>query len=232
MGAQSGPVAEAEPDELSPQIPVLLEVLRAIGIPLAGADGCEADDVIGTLSTREATDPVEVVSGDRDLFQLVRVTPTPVTVRYIGAGMSKVQIMDVAALRDRYGVDGPGYAAMATLRGDPSDGLPGVTGIGEKTAADLIGRFASIEGVLAAAADPASAVSSAVRRKIAAAADYLPVAVRVVAVRTDADVQLEPEVGRAELPREPADPAALAALVAEHGIGGSVDRLLQALAER
>jgi len=232
VGAQPGESAESEPDDLSPQIPVLLDVLRAIGIALAGADGCEADDVIGTLAVAERTDPVEVVSGDRDLFQLVQSGPPPVTVRYIGAGMSKVAVMDVESLRGRYGVDGPGYAAMATLRGDPSDGLPGVAGIGEKTAADLIGRFGGIEALVDAAADPASALTPAVRKRLRQAADYLPAAVRVVAVRTDADLDLLPAGGTGELPREPVDPEALAELVAAHGIGGSVQRLLAALADR
>jgi 5'-3' exonuclease len=232
VGAEPGAEAEAEPDELSPQVPVLLEVLRAIGIRLAGADGCEADDVIGTLAARESAEPVEVVSGDRDLFQVVRAAPAPVTVRYIGAGMSKVVVMGVETLRERYGVDGPGYAAMATLRGDPSDGLPGVAGIGEKTAADLIGRFGSIAALVTAAEDPAAAITPAVRRRLAAATDYLPAATRVVAVRTDADVHLDPATGTGALPRDPVDPDTLADLVAAHGIGGSVQRLLGALADR
>lgn len=229
VGADPGTIAESVPDELTPQIPVLLNVLRAIGIPLAGAHGCEADDVIGTLAARESVDPVEVVSGDRDLFQLVRTEPVPVTVRYIGAGMSKVQLMNEAALRDKYGVDGPGYAAMATLRGDPSDGLPGVAGVGEKTAGDLIGRYGSVAGLLAAAGDPASVIAPGVRRKLAAAADYLPAAVRVVAVRTDADLGRWPAGGGDQLPVEPVDADALDALVRQHGLGGSVDRLLSAL---
>ncbi len=231
VGADEGDLAEAVPDELSPQVPVLLDVLRAIGIPLAGGHGCEADDVIGTLVARESTDPVEVVSGDRDLFQLVRTSPTPVTVRYIGAGMSKVQLMDDAALRDRYGVDGAGYAAMATLRGDPSDGLPGVAGVGEKTAADLIGRFGSVAALLEAAGDPTSDLTPGVRRKLTAAADYLPAAVQVVAVRMDADLRTEPADGDV-LPREPVDPDGLDALTRRHGLGGSVDRLVAALAQR
>jgi 5'-3' exonuclease len=231
VGAEPGPLAEAVPDDLSPQVPVLLDVLRAIGITLAGAEGCEADDVIGTLAARESREPVEVVSGDRDLFQLVRAEPVPVTVRYIGAGMNRAEVIDDDALRSRYGVDGAGYAAMATLRGDPSDGLPGVAGIGEKTAADLIGRFGSLEALLAAAEDPGAGLSAGVRRKLAAATDYLPAAWRVVRVSTDAELHVEP-AGDAELPREPADPQGLEALVEEHGLGGSSDRLLAALADR
>ena len=188
--------------------------------------------MIGTLAARESRDAVEVVSGDRDLFQVVRRAPTPVTVRYIGAGMSKVQLMDVAVLRERYGVDGPGYAAVATLRGDPSDGLPGVAGIGEKTAADLVGRFGSLAALLAAADDPAATLSPGVRRKLAVAAEYLPGAERVVLVRTDAPVLRDPASGGDDLPSAPRDPDRLGRLVDEHGLGGSADRLLAALADR
>jgi 5'-3' exonuclease len=219
---------EVAPDELSPQVPVLLEVLAAIGIPLAGAPECEADDVIGTLATRERVDPVEVVTGDRDLFQLVRAQPTPVVVRYIGGGMSRVDLVDVPRLRAKYGVDGPGYAAMATLRGDPSDGLPGVKGIGEKTAVDLINRFGSIEALLREEDHPAGGLSATLQARLHGAADYLRAAVQVVAVATDAAVSVDPAEDD-RLPRTPAHPATLAALVREHGIGGPVERLLDVL---
>lgn len=227
-GAGGAPVAEALPDGLSEQVPVLLEVLRAIGIATAGAPQAEADDVIGTLVAAERTDRVEVVSGDRDLFQLIRVDPTPVTVRYIGAGMSKVEVIGDEQLRARYGVDGRGYAAMATLRGDPSDGLPGVPGIGDKTAATLITRFGSIPALLAAVQDPASDLSVAHRRRLSEATDYLAVAPAVVQVADDAVVTVNPS-GPGTLPRAPTDPAALASLVAGHSIGSAVQRLLAAI---
>lgn len=231
-GSASGPpVAEALPDGLSEQVPVLLDVLRAIGIAIAGAPQAEADDVIGTLVAGEGTDPVEVVSGDRDLFQVIRTVPTPVTVRYIGAGMARAEVIDDGALRARYGVDGRGYAAMATLRGDASDGLPGVRGIGEKTAAALISAHHSIEGLLAALADPAAALSPSNRTRLAAARDYLTAAPAVVLVRTDADVCVEP-AGDGTLPRTPVAGAALEVLIAEHGIGASVQRMLDAIAGR
>ena len=219
---------EVAPDELSPQVPVLLEVLSAIGIALAGAPECEADDVIGTLATGERVDPVEVVTGDRDLFQLVRTAPTPVVVRYVGAGMSRVELIDEERLRAKYGVDGPGYAAMATLRGDPSDGLPGVKGIGEKTAVDLIDRFGSIEALLREVDHPAGGLSATLRSRLHDASDYLRAAVRVIATATDAAVAVDP-AGDGRLPSAPADPDALAALVRAHGIGGPVDRLLNVL---
>ncbi len=230
VGAVAGDFTEAEPDALSPQVPVLLDVLRAIGIPLAGAAGCEADDVIATVAAAERQDPVEIVSGDRDLFQVVRDTPTPVTVRYIGAGMRKADVIDAEALRNRYGVDGGGYAALATLRGDPSDGLPGVPGIGEKTAAELVGRFGSVETLIAAAQDPTSSLTPAVRRRLSGAAEYLVAAIRVVRVRTDAAIRVVPANGATALPREPADPERLRRLVDAHGLDRSVQRLLAALA--
>jgi 5'-3' exonuclease len=231
-GLDAGAVGEVDvevaPDELSPQVPVLLDVLAAIGIPLAGAPECEADDVIGTLATRERVDPVEVVTGDRDLFQLVRTEPTPVVVRYVGGGMSRVELVDVPRLLTKYGVDGPGYAAMATLRGDPSDGLPGVKGIGEKTAVDLINRFGSIDALLREEDHPAGGLSATLRARLHDAADYLRAAVRVVAVATDAAVSIDP-AGDDRIPTTPAHPDVLASLVRDHGIGGPVERLLEVL---
>jgi 5'-3' exonuclease len=219
---------EISPDELGPQVPILLDVLAAIGICLAGAPECEADDVIGTLATRERVDPVEIVTGDRDLFQLIREAPTPVVVRYVGGGMNRVEVIDDARLVARYGVPASGYAAMATLRGDPSDGLPGVKGIGEKTAVDLINRFGSIEALLRQEDHPAGNLSATLRARLHDAADYLRAAVRVVAVVTDADVNLDPP-GDGRLPGDPVDPGALASLIREHGIGGPVSRLLEVL---
>jgi 5'-3' exonuclease len=128
------PDVEQIPDTLSPQIPLILELLAAAGLATAGAGGYEADDVIGALAAAEHRDPVEVVSGDRDLFQLVRTKPTPVRVIYIGRGLAKAEVVGPAQLATRYGLPeshaGPAYADLAALRGDPSDGLPGLPGIG------------------------------------------------------------------------------------------------------
>lgn len=231
----SGPGAddvEAVPDELAEQVPVILDVLAAVGIAVAGAAGCEADDVIGTLVETQSSTPIEIVSGDRDLFQLIRSTPAPVTVRYIGAGMARATVTDEPALADRYGVDGPGYAAMATLRGDPSDGLPGVPGIGEKTAARLVAEYGSVDALIDAAANRTSTLSPTVRRRISDATDYLRAAVQVVAVRRDAAIDARMPTGSFRLPREPHDPGRLASLVRDHGIGTAADRLLAALAAR
>ena len=137
---------------------MIMEILDAFGIATAGAPDCEADDVLGTLAGRERKDPVVVVSGDRDLLQLVRDEPVPVRVLYIGRGLAKATKWGPAEVADTYGVPldraGPAYAELALLRGDPSDGLPGVPGVGEKTAATLLAQHGSLEGILAAAARP------------------------------------------------------------------------------
>lgn len=225
-----GPSADIEvvPDELSPQVPILLDTLAAIGIAVAGAPGYEADDVIGTLAHAESADPVEVVTGDRDLFQVARDEPPVVTVRYVGAGMSKAKVYSAADVASRFGIPADSYADFAALRGDPSDGLPGVPGVGDKTAATLIGRFGSIEGLIEALDARSTGLAPGVRTKLANARDYLLVAPKVVRVALDAPVTVEP-AGDGRLPSEPVDPQALSDLVRAHGIGGPVNRLVQAL---
>ncbi|MGQ0719674.1 MAG: 5'-3' exonuclease [Pseudonocardiales bacterium] len=236
VAQETGPgVTDVEevPDTLNPQVPLILELLAAAGLATAGAQGYEADDVIGALAAAQRRDPVEVVSGDRDLFQVVRTEPTPVRVVYIGRGLAKAEVIGPAELASRYGLPetgaGPAYADLAALRGDPSDGLPGVPGIGEKTAATLISRFGSVEGLLAALDDPQSAIAPGLRVKLRVARDYLEVAPTVVRVATDAPVRQDRDD---TLPSAPADPAALASLQREWGLGTAVDRLVAALQGR
>ena len=140
--------SEQVPDALTTQIPVILEVLAAAGVATAEAAGYEADDVIGTLAAR-AGGPVEVVTGDRDLFQLVD-DAREMTILYTAKGVGRAEVIDEAAVTARYQIPGRAYAAFAALRGDPSDGLPGVPGVGEKTAAALVRVFGSVPGMLAA----------------------------------------------------------------------------------
>ncbi|WP_284248730.1 5'-3' exonuclease [Litorihabitans aurantiacus] len=232
--------AEEVPDALVPQVGVIAEVLAAVGIARVGAPGCEADDVIGTLATRAVADPpagvdaVEIVTGDRDLFQLVDEPATsasgvPVRVLYTGRGMRNLETVDTARLVEKYGVaDGEGYAAMAALRGDPSDGLPGVAGVGEKTAAGLLGTYGSLGGVVAAAQDTAERrMSPSVRGKILAALDYLAVAPTVVRVLRDAELPAHESL----LPPRPRDPETLEQLAERWGLTSSVERLVAALAK-
>ncbi|SEL68855.1 5'-3' exonuclease [Blastococcus sp. DSM 46786] len=217
---------EETPDELVPQVPVLVEVLAAAGIARVGAPGYEADDVIGTLATR-ARGPVDVVTGDRDLFQLVD-DARGVRVLYTARGISDLEYVDEAAVAAKYGIPGRAYADFAVLRGDPSDGLPGVAGVGAKTAAALIGGFGDLAGIRAAVARtvvPAPPLTAAVLKKLHAAADYLDAAPVVVAVARDVDL---PAV-EGTLPRSPADPGALAALAERHGLQSSLGRLGAAL---
>ncbi|WBB64742.1 5'-3' exonuclease [Streptomyces sp. WMMC500] len=214
---------EVVPDTLSPQVPVIEEVLDALGIARVGVAPYEADDVIGTL-TAHATGPVDIITGDRDLFQLID-DARGVRVVYPVKGVGNATVMDGAALREKYGVDGPGYADLALLRGDPSDGLPGVPGIGEKTAAKLLDAYGDLAGIMAAVDDPASRLTPAQRRRLAEARPYVEVAPTVV--RVAADVPLP--AYDPELPRAPRDPERLAALAKRWGLGGSLERLLTTL---
>ena len=225
-------VPEEVPDTLAPQVPILLEVLAAAGIATGGAVGYEADDVIGTLAATETADPVLAVSGDRDLMQIVSDAEPYVRLLYVGRGLAKAELMGPAEVAAKYGVPiaraGAAYAEMAMLRGDPSDGLPGVPGIGAKTAATLVGRFDTWADLRAAVSVRDDArLAAPVRAKLAAAEPYLSVVEPVVRVAVDADVHLDrPDT----LPAEPADPERLAALVEHWGIGGSVERLRAAMA--
>jgi len=226
------PDVEEVPDELTPQVEMIMQLLDAFGIATAGAPGFEADDVLGTLATREQHDPVVVVSGDRDLLQLVRDEPAPaVRVLYIGRGLAKATKFGPQEVAEQYGVPidraGPAYAELALLRGDPSDGLPGVAGIGEKTAATLLARHGSLEGIQQAAQDPKSSLSKAHRAKLLAAADYMAAAEPVVRVATDAPVKLS--VATDDLPLAANDPARVADLAAAYGVSSSISRLQSAL---
>ncbi|BDH54319.1 5'-3' exonuclease [Streptomyces albus] len=218
-----GPDVEETPDTLSPQVPVIEAVLDALGIARAEAAGYEADDVIGTLATA-AEGPVDIVTGDRDLYQLVD-DARGVRVLYPLKGVGTLQLTDEELLREKYGVDGAGYAELALLRGDPSDGLPGVPGVGEKTAAKLLAAYGDVAGIVAAAEDPRSKVTPAQRKRLLEARPYLAVAPKVVRVATD--IELAPF--DPALPSTPRDPEALAALAERWNLGGSLERLLAVL---
>jgi len=217
------PDIEEVPDPLEAQIPVIIETLNAIGLAIVGADGYEADDVIGTLATNAGM-PVDIVTGDRDLFQLVD-DAAEVRVLYTARGVGKHERLTDEVVVSKYSVLPGQYADFATMRGDSSDGLPGVAGIGEKTAASLLLRYGDLRGIIDAAENPDSDMAPGPRKKIREAEAYLKVAPTVVAVARDIDL------GRLDLtcPTTPADPAALAVLAERWGLTSSVDRVLTAL---
>lgn len=221
--AGDAPDVEEVPDPLGAQVPIILDVLEAFGIAVVGAPEMEADDVIGTLAT-DAGMPVDIVTGDRDLFQLVE-DDTQVRVLYTARGVGRHERVDNAWVRAKYGIEAKQYADFATMRGDSSDGLPGVAGVGDKTAATLLNRFPDIAAIRAAADDPDADLGPGPRGKIKAASDYLAVAPTVVAVRRDLDLG-EPDLA---LPRTPADPDRLVTLDQQWGLSSSAVRLVEAL---
>jgi 5'-3' exonuclease len=220
----AGPDVEETPDPLVVQIPLIREVLGILGIPIVGAPMHEADDVIGSLAT-QASIPVDVVTGDRDLFQLVD-DASGVRVIYTARGMSKLEVLTDASVVGRYGVLPEQYADFAALRGDASDGLPGVKGIGEKTAASLLRDFADLDGIRAAAADPAASLSATMRARISDAAAYLDVAPKVVEVVRDLGF---PSFDAAIRPLDDDARSAFDRFAETWNLGGAAPRVLAAL---
>lgn len=221
-------LAEDTPDELAPQVPVIVDVLSALGLCRVGSPGYEADDVIGTLTARALGQArVDVVTGDRDLFQLADDAQSVRILYTARGGVRDPDVVDESWLRAKYDISGGrAYADMAVLRGDTSDGLPGVAGIGEKTAAMLINRYGSLAGVRQALADGDPEIKGARRAKLEAASDYLDVAPRVVDVALDAPLPDDLDTG---LPREVADPAALTELAERYDLDTPVARVVSAL---
>src|ERR1700704_3766275 len=201
----------AMPAELQPQEPIIWAVLNAIGVEVMGAAGFEAEDVIASLLPK-ISGKVEIVTGDRDLFSLVR--DPDITVLYTQRGIGNLLVVDEAEVERRYGIPGRSYGDYAVLRGDPSDGLPGVPGVGEKTAAQLVRRFKDLDGIVASG-------------KLGEAANaYIQRARRVGGPVTVAPVPTP----KATRPTKATDPAALAKLNETYGIGSVTERLLRALA--
>lgn len=221
---------EEVPDGLRAQIPLIREVLARAGIAVVGAADHEADDVIGSYATG-ARHPVDIVTGDRDLFQLVD-DAQDVRVISTTKGMKNLEVLTDAVVVAKYRVLPEQYADFATLRGDTSDGLPGVAGIGEKTAAGLLAEHGSLDALRAAAEDPTGSVSASVRVKLEAAAPYLDVAPTVVRVVRDLELPTPEEAGALLRPVRGEERAALEQLASEWNLGGSVGRLITALDTR
>jgi 5'-3' exonuclease len=215
--------SEETPPALAAQVPLIEQVLQAAGLAVAGQPGFEADDVIATLAAR-SEDPVDVVTGDRDLFQLVD-DARGIRVIYTQRGLLNMDVIDEAAVSAKYDIPGRAYADFAALRGDPSDGLPGVPGVGEKTAAALIRTFGSIDAITTALDAGHGGFPRGSREKLERARDYLDIALSVVRVVDDAP--LPPVDGK--LPAALADAARLEELGERWGLGSSLTRFVAAV---
>lgn len=215
--------AEEEPDLLAPQIPILMDVLDAFGIAIVGADDYEADDVMASYAEREKG-PIRIVTGDRDMFQLVD-DKKDVKVVYLAKGISQHDLVDISWVSKRYGIPGDRYSLFAIFRGDPSDGLPGVKGIGEKGAALIANHFATVDEVVAAAESEDRALTPNLIKKIIAGKDYLRIAPTLVLCARDVSL---PVVDLA-LPQKPSDLSHIYQLQKDYGLGASIDRMIAAL---
>lgn len=214
---------EEEPDTLTPQIPILLDLLDLFSIQVVGVDDYEADDVMATYAEVEKG-PIRIVTGDRDLFQMVD-DARDIKVVYLAKGVSQHDLVDVKYVADKYQIPGERYALFAMFRGDPSDGLPGVRGIGEKGAALIANSFASVEEALAGAHAAHESLPPALAKKIIAGSDYLAVAPTVVQVARNVAL---PHVDLS-LPKAPPDLSSIYQFKERYGLGASVDRLISAL---
>ncbi|MGH3545567.1 MAG: 5'-3' exonuclease [Mycobacteriales bacterium] len=230
---QASPDREAAPDELGPQVEILLDVLSALGVATADASGYEADDVIATLATRAArtgtpNDLVDVVTGDRDLFALVRgqtVTSPQIRVLYPVPSVAKLSVMDSAEVQHRYGIPPERYADVATLRGDSSDGLPGVAGVGEKTAVRLITEFGSLAALMAACERGDGRLRESLAIKLLQHREYLAAAWKVVGLVRDIELPAE----SSGIPAGPADPRRVTELAQRHNLANPIARCSKAL---
>ncbi|MCA1703067.1 MAG: 5'-3' exonuclease [Actinobacteria bacterium] len=219
--AEAGSAQEVAEDRLEPQMPILFEILEGCGIPVMGFETAEAEDVIGSLAAR-APGRVAIVSGDRDLFQLVR--DPDVYVLYPRRGVSQLDEVNESFIGAKYGIPGRAYRDFAVLRGDPSDGLPGVRGIGEKLASALVAKYGSLDAIVEAASAPKP---STVLGKVARDLDYVKRAAQVVTIPTDLPL---PELDLTR-PRSAPDDA-LEEVAEEWGLAGALRRLVAALTRK
>ena len=214
---------EEEPETLTPQIPILLDLLDLFGIPVVGIDDYEADDVMATYAEVEKG-PIRIVTGDRDLFQMVD-DKRDIKVVYLAKGISQHDLVDLKYVSERYQIPGERYALFAMFRGDPSDGLPGVRGIGEKGAALIANNFANVDDVIAGAHSAHESLPPALAKKIIAGSDYLKIAPTVVQVARNVSL---PRVD-ISMPKVPKDLSQIYQFKERYGLGASVDRLISAL---
>jgi 5'-3' exonuclease len=214
---------EDEPDTLGPQIPVLLDVLDALGIAMVGVDDYEADDLMATFSVKQQG-PIRIVTGDRDLFQLVD-DKRDVKIVYLAKGISNHDLVDLQWINNKYQIPGDRYALFAMIRGDSSDGLPGIRGIGEKGAANIVNQFSSLGEVMKAAEDSDERLTVNIRKKLLESADYAAIAPKLVSCALDVSIpQME-----ISMPLKPKSMKKIEELKEEYGLGASIDRIVSAL---
>lgn len=214
---------EEEPDLLTPQIPILLDIIEAFGIAVVGVDDYEADDVMATYAVTEPG-PIRIVTGDRDLFQLVSDNPD-VQVIYLAKGISQHDLVNLDWISKRYEIPGERYGLFATFRGDPSDGLPGVKGIGEKGAALIARNYADAQAAIQGALAGHEHLTPSLRKKIIDGQEYLSFAPQLVACATDVPL---PKIDLS-LPKKPIDMQKIFDYKERYGLGASVDRMIAAL---
>ena len=214
---------EEEPDTLGPQIPVLLDVLDALGIAMVGVDDYEADDLMATFSVKQQG-PIRIVTGDRDLFQLVD-DKRDVKIVYLAKGISNHDLVDLRWINDKYQIPGDRYALFAMIRGDSSDGLPGIRGIGEKGAANIANQFSSLGEVMKAAETNDERLTANIRKKLLESAAYAAIAPKLVGCALDVSIpQME-----ISMPLKPKSMNKIEELKEEYGLGASIDRIVSAL---
>lgn len=214
---------EEEPDTLSPQIPILLDLLEALGVPMLGVDDYEADDLMATFAVNQPG-PVRIVTGDRDLFQLVD-DKRDVKVVYLAKGIANHDLVDSKWIEQKYEIPGDRYGLFAMIRGDASDGLPGIKGIGEKGAASIAKQFTNLDEVMKAAIHDDERLTTNVRKKLLESAEYAKIAPKLVGCATNVSI---PEM-KIDLPNKPLNTQKIQNMKEEFGLGTSVDRIMNAL---
>ena len=214
---------EEEPDTLGPQIPILLDLLEAFKIPIVGVDDYEADDVMASYTVSEPG-PIKIVTGDRDLFQLVD-DKRKISVVYLAKGIANHDLVDLRWIAEKYDIPGERYALFAMIRGDASDGLPGIRGIGEKGAAIIARQFENLEEVMLAAKNNDERLTPNARKKLLESADYARIAPKLVHCALDVPL---PKLNIV-LPKRPNNLDEIYQYQKDYGLGASVDRLIAAL---
>jgi len=214
---------EEEPDTLGPQIPILLDVIDALGIAMVGVDDYEADDLMATFSVKQQG-PIRIVTGDRDLFQLAD-DKRDVKIVYLAKGISNHDLVDLKWIADKYQIPGDRYALFAMIRGDSSDGLPGIRGIGEKGAASIANQFTTMFDVMQAAENSDERLTANIRKKLLESADYAAIAPKLVTCALDVAI---PEM-QIMIPKQPKSLKKIEDLKIEYGLGASIDRIISAL---